>query len=193
MPPGPVGFYPSAAAGEPGDCKGKTHSVCFISEHCPGAIIFQCCQQKKRQPSGSARNTPLFPCSRHNWHGMCPFKQIMASRRQDTDVIGLIARWAGFVLLICLFSSAVRRSITALGFMAVGLSVLVVVSLVGFGIYRMAAWRSGTRTATENPFAPSTDDSDPTWNDDEPEATLDLLEPALRRRYPWRHGIADHL
>jgi hypothetical protein len=64
--------------------------------------------------------------------------------------------------------------------------------LVGFGIYRLAARRSGVRTSTGNPFAPSTDAPDETW-DDESETTLELLEPALRRRYPWRHGIADHL
>jgi hypothetical protein len=49
------------------------------------------------------------------------------------------------------------------------------------------------RTSTGSPFAPSTDAPDETW-DGESETTLEeLLEPALRRRYPWRHGIADHL
>lgn len=117
----------------------------------------------------------------------------MPRRKQDIDVIGLTARGMGFVLLVCLFFPAIRRSIAASGFIAVGLSILVVGGLMGFGIYRLATWRSGMKTAPENPFAPSTDDSDPTGNDDEPETTLDLLEPALRRRYPWRHGIADHL
>jgi hypothetical protein len=117
----------------------------------------------------------------------------MARRRQETDVIGLIVQLVGLVLLIGLVFPAVRRSIAALGFIAMGLSVLVVVGLVGFGIYRLAAWRSGMRTATENPFAPSTDVPDETWDDDESGGTLELLEPALRRRYPWRHGIADHL
>jgi hypothetical protein len=116
----------------------------------------------------------------------------MTRRRQATDAVGLVARLAGLAVLISLFFPAVRQSIATLGFIAVGLSVLTGVGLVGFGIYRLAAGRSGMRTSTENPFAPSTDTPDENW-DDEAVTTLELLEPALRRRYPWRHGIADHL
>ena len=111
----------------------------------------------------------------------------MAHRKQAADVIGRIAQLAGFVMLISLFFPTVRRTLAELGFIAVGLSVLVVVGLVGFGIYRLSIWRSGMRTATENPFTSPNDAPDQTWNDDESETTLDLLEPALRRRYPWRH------
>jgi len=71
-------------------------------------------------------------------------------------------------------------------------SILVVAGLVGFGLCRLAAWRSRMRTSTDNPFAPSTNAPDETWGD-ESETTLGLLEPALRRRYPWRHGIPDHI
>jgi hypothetical protein len=111
----------------------------------------------------------------------------MAHRKQETDVIGWTAQLAGFAMLISLFFPAVRRALAELGWIAMGLSVLVVVSLVGCGIYRQSTWRRGMRTVTENPFASPTDAPDQTWNDDESETTLDLLEPALRRRYPWRH------
>ena len=116
----------------------------------------------------------------------------MTRRKQEVDTVRLVARLAGLVVLISLFFPAVRQSIATLGFIAVGLSVLVVVGLVGFGIYRLAAWRNGMRAPTGNPFAPSTDAPDATW-DNESETTMELLEPALRRRYPWRHGIANHL
>jgi hypothetical protein len=111
----------------------------------------------------------------------------MAHRKQEADVIGWTAQLAGFVMLISLFFPAVHRALAEFGWIVVGLSVLVVASLIGFGIYRQSTWRSGMRTAAGNPFASPTDASDRTWNDDESETTLDLLEPALRRRYPWRH------
>jgi hypothetical protein len=111
----------------------------------------------------------------------------MAHRKQEADVIGWTAQLAGFVMLISLFFPAVHRALAEFGWIVVGLSVLVVASLIGFGIYRQSAWRSGMRTAAGNPFMSPTDASDRTWNDDESETTLDLLEPALRRRYPWRH------
>lgn len=111
----------------------------------------------------------------------------MAHRKPEADVIGWTARRAGFVMLVSLFFPAVRRALAEFGWIAVGLSVFVVVSLIGFGIYRQSTWRSRMRTATGNPFASPTDASDRTWNDDESETTLDFLEPALRRRYPWRH------
>lgn len=111
----------------------------------------------------------------------------MVHRKQEVDVIGRTAQLAGFVMLISLFFPTVRRTLAGLGVIAVGLSVLVVVALVGFGIYRLSTWRSGMRRATENPFASPTDAPDQTWNDDESTISLDLLEPALRRRYPWRH------
>ncbi|MGA2788707.1 MAG: hypothetical protein ABSF60_14395 [Verrucomicrobiota bacterium] len=94
-------------------------------------------------------------------------------------------------MLISLFFPAVRQSIVTLGFIAVSLSVLVAAALMGFGVYRLATWQSGMRTSPRNPFALSTDATDENWNY-ESETTLELLEPALRRRYPWRHRIADH-
>ena len=111
----------------------------------------------------------------------------MAHQKPEADVIGWTARRAGFVMLVSIFFPAVRRALAEFGWIAVGLSVFVVVSLIGFGIYRQSTWRSRMRTATGNPFTSPTDASDRTWNDDESETTLDFLEPALRRRYPWRH------
>lgn len=121
----------------------------------------------------------------------------MVHRRQAVDVVGLIAQLAGFIVLICLFFPAVRRSLTGLGLIAAGLSILFVMALIGFTIYRLTARKS--KAMTENPFAPPDDVSgeiekdgeSESWNDAESETAPDLLEPALRRRYPWRHEIAD--
>jgi hypothetical protein len=64
---------------------------------------------------------------------------------------------------------------------------LVITGLLGFGIYRWTTRIGGLKVATENPFAPPVDEAEPVWNNDESEASLELLGPALRRRYPWRH------
>jgi hypothetical protein len=48
-PPGRVGFLIGAAAGKPGDRQEKTHSVCFISEHCPGALILSMLSAKQEK------------------------------------------------------------------------------------------------------------------------------------------------
>jgi hypothetical protein len=111
----------------------------------------------------------------------------MVHRRQEVDVVGLVAQLTGLVVLISLFFPAVRRALAELGFIAVCFSILVVAGLVGFGIYRLATREGRMKAMTGNPFALPTAASDQTWNDDESETTLDLLEPALRRRYPWRH------
>jgi hypothetical protein len=111
----------------------------------------------------------------------------MARRRQEADAVGLVAQLAGLVVLISLFFPAVRRALAELGFIAVCFSILVVAGLVGFGIYRLATREGRMKAMMGNPFALPTAASDRTWNDDESEITLDLLEPALRRRYPWRH------
>jgi len=85
------------------------------------------------------------------------------------------------------FFPAVRRALAELGFIAVCFSILVVAGLSGFGIYRLATREGRMKAMTGNPFALPTAASDQTWNDDESETTLDLLGPALRCRYPWRH------
>jgi hypothetical protein len=111
----------------------------------------------------------------------------MVHRRQAIDVVGLIAPLAGFIVFISLCFPAVRR---ALGFMVVCLSVLMVLGLAGFSIYRLVT--RGSRRMAENPFALPTqavepEAADPIWDDGESVIALDLFEPALRRRYPWRH------
>jgi hypothetical protein len=130
----------------------------------------------------------------------------MEHRRQAIDVLGLIAQLAGFIVLIGLFFPAVRRLLASFGFLAAGLLVLALMALIGFSVYRLASRQS--KKITENPFAPPGDAPDPTGNDaesatangngsgsegSESENGPDLLEPALRRRYPWRHGIPDQL
>lgn len=128
----------------------------------------------------------------------------MVHRKQAIDVVGLIAQLAGFIMLVCLFFPAVRRALTGLGLIALGLSILLVMVLIGFSIYRLTSRQ--TKAITENPFAPPDDVSDQagnsdqtanrgeseTWSGTESESAPDLIEPALRRRYPWRHEIADH-
>jgi hypothetical protein len=111
----------------------------------------------------------------------------MADQKQETDVIGRIARATSLVLLVSLLFPAVRRTLTEFGFWGVAGSLLMVIGLLIFGIYRLTTWPGRMKAADENPFARSTDDSDPTWRPDESEATLELFGPALRRRYPWRH------
>ncbi len=112
-------------------------------------------------------------------------------------MVGLIAQLAGFIVLICLFFPAVRRVLTGLGLVALGLSILFVMALMGFTVYRLAIRQS--KAITENPFA-SPDDvpgqtekdgESESWNEAESESAPDLIEPALRRRYPWRREIAD--
>ena len=129
----------------------------------------------------------------------------MVHRKQAVDVVGLIVQLSGFIVLICLFFPAVRRALTGLGLIALGLSILLVMVLIGFSVYRLTTRQS--KVITENPFAPPDDVSDPTgnldqtanrgesesWSGTESETAPDLIEPALRRRYPWRHEMADHL
>ena len=111
----------------------------------------------------------------------------MAHQKQEADVIGRIAQLAGLGVLISLFFPAVRRALAELGFIAVCFSILVVVGLVGFGIYRLATRDGRMKAMTGNPFALPTATSDRTCNDGESEAIPDFLYPMLRRRYPWRH------
>lgn len=122
----------------------------------------------------------------------------MVHRKQAIDVVGLIAQLAGFIVLISLFFPAVRRALTGLGLIAVGLLILFVMGLIGFSFYRLFA-RQGKAVA-ENPFAPPSGISIQTGNDggskmgsdDASEPASKRLDPALRRRYPWRHEVADH-
>jgi hypothetical protein len=111
----------------------------------------------------------------------------MARRRQEVDIVGLVAQLAGLVVLISLFFPAVRRALAELGFIAVCFSILVGAGLVGFGIYRLATREGRIKAMAGNPFALPTAASDRTWNDGKSEAFPDFLYPMLRRRYPWRH------
>jgi hypothetical protein len=137
--------------------------------------------------------------------GCAHFCGHMVHRRQAIDVVGLIVQLAGFIVLISLFFPAVRRALTGFGLLAVGLSMLAILGLIGFSVYRLTTRQ--TKTMTENPFAPpgevldqtgnlaqtGTDGESESWNNSESENAPDLLEPALRRRYPWRREAADHL
>jgi hypothetical protein len=131
--------------------------------------------------------------------GCAHFGGHMVHRRQAIDVVGLVVQLAGFIVLISLFFPAVRRLIASFGLLAASLSILVVLVMIGFSIYRLTTRQS--KTMIENPFAPPGGAPDQTGNDNESETgnnggseyAPDPLEPALRRRYPWRHEIADHL
>jgi hypothetical protein len=136
---------------------------------------------------------------------MCAFIDDMVNRRQAIDMVGLIVQLTGFIVLASLFFPAVRRGLSELGLVAMGLLMLVVLGLIGFSLYRLTARQN--KMMTENPFAPPDDvsvqagNSDQTGNEAESETgnagesenAPDLLEPALRRRYPWRRETADHL
>jgi hypothetical protein len=127
----------------------------------------------------------------------------MEHRRQAIDVVGLIVQLAGFIVLISLFFPTVRRVLSGFGLLAVSLSMLAIMGLMGFTIYRLITRQN--KMMTENPFAPTTGSPDQTGNADpagndggsdvlhnpESENAPDLLDPALRRRYPWRREMAD--
>jgi len=110
----------------------------------------------------------------------------MVHRRQAVDVVLLVTQLAGFIVLVSLYFPAVRRALAGLGLIAVCLSMLVVLGLIGFSVYRLAT-RPG-QAMTDNPFARSNNAPD---NDERTATSPSLLEPSLRRRYPWRHEIAD--
>jgi len=113
--------------------------------------------------------------------------QPMDHQKQAADVMGRIARVAGFAMFVSLLFPTVRRTLAEFGFVTVVLSLFIVSGLLGFGIYRWTTRIGSLKTAGENPFAPLADDSEPSWHHGESEASLELLGPALRRRYPWRH------
>ncbi len=99
--------------------------------------------------------------------------------------MGPVARLAGGLVFVSLFFSVLRRALAGFG---------IILGRLGLGIYRLAN-QEGT-AGTKNPFTaptadPGQDASDQILNDDKSRAPLELLEPALRRRYPWRHGVAD--
>ena len=135
---------------------------------------------------------------------MCIFCGHMVHRRQAIDLVGLIVQLAGFIVVISLFFPAVRRVLAGLGLLAVCLSIFVIMGLIGFSVYRLAT-RQG-KPAVENPFAPPIEVADQAGNTDrtgddgesetqydkESETAPDMLEPAYRRRYPWRRETADH-
>src|SRR6266481_3240323 len=59
-------------------------------------------------------------------------------RKQDAEWIGLFAQLAGVVVLLSLISPQVQQMISAIGFIAICFLGLVVVGMIGFGIYRFA-------------------------------------------------------
>ena len=134
-------------------------------------------------------------CSTDNsmtWGGMgCAHLATMEHRKQAIDTVGLIAHLAGFIVLISLFFPAVRRVLAELGFLAVCFSIFFVTGLIGFNVYRLTTRRS--KAMTENPFAPPAENPNQIGKDVESENAPNLLEPSLRRRYPWRHETADPL
>ena len=87
--------------------------------------------------------------------------------RRELDVLGIAARWTGFLLLVCFFIPAIHKRVAELGFMPAGLAVLAVAVLAGFGGYRL-----GTHDGRERSH---------------PESVPEQNRPTLRRRYPWRH------
>lgn len=105
-------------------------------------------------------------------------------------MVGRSARLAGFFLLICLLIPAVRRALVALSSLALVLSVLMVIGLVGFGLYRLAGRNTGRKKHVENPFAaPATvaaDAPEQKWDENELVLAPDPVSPASRRRHPWR-------
>src|ERR1700690_2769479 len=117
--------------------------------------------------------------------GCAHFCGHMVHRRQAIDVVGLVVQLAGFIVLLSLFFPAVRRLIASFGLLAVGLSILVVLGMIGFSIYRLTTRQS--KTMIENPFAPPGDAPDQTGNSNESETgnngrsenAPDPLEPAL--------------
>jgi hypothetical protein len=111
----------------------------------------------------------------------------MARRKHEADAMGLTAQLAGLAVIISLFFPAVRGALAELGLIAICFSILVIVALVGFGVYRLLTRVGRTKPTARNPFARPVPAPDPTWSDGESEAIPDFLYPMLRRRYPWRH------
>ncbi len=111
----------------------------------------------------------------------------MADQKQKVDPIGRVAWMAGLALLVSLFFPVVRRTLAGFGSLTIGVPLLVAASLLGLGIYRLATRTGRMREDNGNPFAPSDNNPEPPWrDDDESEATLELFGPTLRRRYPRR-------
>jgi Holliday junction resolvase-like predicted endonuclease len=98
----------------------------------------------------------------------------MARRRKNDDWIGLVAQLAGMVVILSLISPQVRQAITAIGFLAICLLGLVVVGLVGFGVYRIII-RSKWAEAVERNY-PVASEVDLKGEQEQPETTTDLIE-----------------
>jgi len=135
--------------------------------------------------------------------GCADFGDYMVHRRQAIDLVGLVIQLAGFIVLISLFFPTIRRALAGFSILGVCVSIFIVVCLIGFSVYRLT-FRLNNPT-TENPFASANDASDPNAKSGETnsggssssddvgsEAVPDVLEPALRRRYPWRREMADN-
>src|ERR1022692_1766524 len=98
----------------------------------------------------------------------------MARRRKNDDWIGLVAQLAGMVVILSLISPQVRQAITAIGFLAICLLGLVVVGLVGFGVYRIII-RSKWAEAVEHNVDWYPLDVDVKGEQKQPETTTDLI------------------
>jgi len=111
----------------------------------------------------------------------------MTQRRKAFDTVGLVAQLAGLAVVISLFFPAVRRTLAEPGFKTWCAALLIIVCLIGCGIYRLATRERRMKAMSGNPFAASTGDLDQTWSVGKSEGIPDFLYPMLRRRYPWRH------
>jgi len=112
--------------------------------------------------------------------------------KKEVDRIGRLAPVAGGAMLMSLFMPPVRRMFFGWGILASGCFFLLLIALLGIGIYRLLARRRGP--VAGNPFAAQAADlnlGNDGASDQNDEATFGVLEPALRRRYPWRHGATD--
>jgi hypothetical protein len=75
-------------------------------------------------------------------------RQNMARRRKNDDWIALVAQLGGLVVLLSLISPQARQALSAIGVLAFCLLGLIIVSLVGFCVYRILT-RSQRRNAVE--------------------------------------------
>src|SRR5882724_7924876 len=100
----------------------------------------------------------------------------MARRRKDNeDWIGPLAQLGGLVVLFSLISPQVRQMISAIGFIAICFLCLVVVGLIGFGIYRFAT-REQRSQVVECKVDPVILRPSPLGQENRPQTTQGLVE-----------------
>jgi restriction system protein len=78
-------------------------------------------------------------------------------RKRDDDWIGLVAQLVGMVFLLSLISPQVRHTISAIGFIAICLLGVVVIALIGFGVYRWATRSQKGELSSTTDFLTRTD------------------------------------